>query len=174
MARTSDSATLGHILPDVLTPDLRIVFCGTAASRISAAKGYNYANPGNLFWPTLKAVALLPPNFNPLDFTTLPTYGLGLTDLAKTSIGNDDELGDGALDVVALRKKIERFQPRYLAFTSKFGASTFLGHKVEYGRQAETIKSTHIFVLPSTSGRARRFFDVAWWQELAQRSRDEA
>lgn len=157
----------GYILPDVLVPGLRIVFCGTAASRISAERGYNYANPGNLFWPTLKKLALVPAGFDPAQFRTLPQYGLGLTDLYKTAVGNDDELSADALDTAGLTRKLEKYQPRVLAFTSKHGASLYLGHKAAYGLQPERVGATQLFVLPSTSGRARRFFDEAWWRELA-------
>lgn len=41
------------ILPDVIEPGLRIVFCGTAAGAKSAAVGAYYAGPGNAFWATL-------------------------------------------------------------------------------------------------------------------------
>ncbi len=155
-----------YVLPDVLAPDLGIVFCGTAASRISAERGYNYANPGNQFWPTLKLLGLIPPQFDPINFRTLPQYGLGLTDLCKASIGNDDELSEESYDTAALLRKIKKYQPHILAFTSKNGASHFLQHKPDYGLQAGTIGSTKVFVLPSTSGRARRFFDITVWQAL--------
>lgn len=155
------------ILPDVLKTGLKLVFCGTAASRISAARGYNYANPGNQFWPTLKRLGLIPPDFSPEEFRRLPEYGLGLTDLCKFESGNDDELSESAFDVSALTSKIKHYQPRILAFTSKTGASVFLNRKVAYGEQAERIGITRLFALPSTSGRARRFFDERWWKEVA-------
>lgn len=166
MHKQHQPTVLQPVLPDVLQNDLNIVFCGTAASRISAERGYNYANPGNLFWPTLKQLNLIPQSFDPASFRTLPQFGLGLTDLCKFSIGNDDELQDSAFDTEALRQKIKKYQPRFLAFTSKTGASIFLDHKVEYGLQPERIGTTQLFALPSTSGRARRFFDKRWWQEL--------
>ena len=34
-----------HILSDLLQPGLRLVFCGTAAGAVSAAKGAYYAGP---------------------------------------------------------------------------------------------------------------------------------
>ncbi|OYV45492.1 MAG: hypothetical protein B7X10_05700 [Burkholderiales bacterium 21-58-4] len=49
-----------HVLPDVLRPDLELVFCGTAAGRASAAAGAYYAHPGNFFWRTVHAVGLIP------------------------------------------------------------------------------------------------------------------
>ncbi|MGQ0662670.1 MAG: hypothetical protein ACT4P2_03585 [Pseudomonadota bacterium] len=43
----------------------------------------------------------------------------------------------------------------------------FLGRPVDYGRQPETIGPTAIFVLPSTSGAARGFWDERVWRNLA-------
>ena len=53
-------AAAAHVLPDVLAPGLRIVFCGTAAGTVSARRGAYYAHPQNRFWPALHAVGLTP------------------------------------------------------------------------------------------------------------------
>ena len=155
------------ILPDLLQPGLRLVFCGTAASRRSAVEGAYYAHPGNLFWRALHAVQLTPRQFAPAEFPLLPTLGIGLTDLAKHHRGNDDELPREAFDVLALRAKIERHAPRLLAFTSKAAARVVLGHSVGYGWQREHIHETQLYVLPSPSGQARGHWDIRPWQELA-------
>ena len=155
------------ILPDVLQPGLALVFCGTAAGRRSAEQGAYYAHPGNLFWRTLHAVALTPRLFAPAEFPQLPALGIGLTDLAKHHVGNDNELPRDAFDVVALRERIERHAPRLLAFTSKAAARAALGRAVGYGLQEERIGDTRLFVLPSPSGQARGHWDVSHWQALA-------
>ena len=157
-----------HVLPDVLRPRLGMVFCGTAPSRASAAAGAYYANPGNYFWRTLAGVGLIPQPLHAAEFRRLPEFGIGLTDLAKHHSGNDDELPRDAFDVHALRRKIARHAPRLLAFTSKNAARAALGHAVDYGAQTETWDSTALWVLPSPSGQARRFWNVAPWQALAQ------
>lgn len=41
------------VLDDVLAPNLRVVFCGTAVGVRSAARGHYYAGPGNDFWRLL-------------------------------------------------------------------------------------------------------------------------
>ena len=41
------------ILPDVLTYNLKIVFCGTAASKKSKQVNAYYAGHGNKFWNTI-------------------------------------------------------------------------------------------------------------------------
>ena len=45
-----------HTLPDILQPNLKVVFCGTAAGDASAKKRAYYAGPGNRFWKTLHEV----------------------------------------------------------------------------------------------------------------------
>ena len=156
------------ILPDVLRPGLALVFCGTAPSRISAARSAYYANPGNYFWRTLYAAGLLPQPLPASAFRRLPEFGLGLTDLAKHHSGNDDQLPADAFDVRALRRRIARHQPRMLAFTSKNAAQAALGHGVIYGAQCEAWGRTQLWVLPSPSGQARRFWDETPWHALAR------
>lgn len=160
------------ILPDVLQDGLALVFCGTAAGTRSAREGAYYAHPGNLFWRALAEVALTPRLYAPQEFPQLPALGIGFTDLAKYHSGNDSELPRDAFDVPALVAKIERFAPRWLAFTSKHGAKAALGRGIAaYGVQPERIGTTQVFVLPSPSGQARGHWSIAPWLELARRVR---
>ena len=156
-----------YIIPDLLAPHLRLVFCGTAPSKVSAREKAYYAKPGNQFWPVLRRIGLTPHLFNPHEYPTLLSLGIGLTDLCKTHSGNDDELPAQALDREALTQKIPRYQPKLIAFTSKHGASIYFGKKVSYGLQKESLGRTQFFVLCSTSGRARRFWREEVWEELA-------
>ena len=155
------------ILPDLLRPGLDLVFCGTAAGRRSAEQAAYYAHPGNLFWRALHAVALTPRLFAPAEYPLLPELGIGLTDLAKHHIGNDDELPRDAFDAAALRERIERHAPGVLAFTSKAAARAALGRASGYGLQEERYGPTQLFVLPSPSGQARGHWDLAPWHALA-------
>ena len=97
------ASALAHVLPDVLEPGLRIVFCGTAAGTVSARRGAYYAHPQNRFWPALHAIGLTPRLMRPEDYPELPRWGLGLTDLAKHVSGMDRELPAGALGARGLR-----------------------------------------------------------------------
>lgn len=159
------------ILPDLLQPGLRLVFCGTAAGRRSALEGAYYAHPGNLFWRALHETGLTPRKFAPAEFQTLLTLGIGLTDVAKHHMGNDDELPRDAFDAEALRARIEEYAPRLLAFTSKAAARAGLGAPADYGLQAQRMGDTQLFVLPSPSGQARGHWDLEPWRELAARVR---
>ena len=164
-----------HILPDLLVPELKLVFIGTAASAASAEAVAYYAHPGNLFWPTLYKVGLTPRRFAPDEFPVLLDLGIGLTDIAKTASGSDAQIPDEAFDADAVQAKIRRYQPRYVGFTSKTAAASSLGlKKVDYGLVPDDLLpgglgETRLFVLPSPSGRARGYWDEAWWQKLARR-----
>ncbi len=155
------------VLPDLLAPGLKLVFCGTAPSRASAQASAYYARPGNRFWPALHAVGLTPRRFLPAEYPQLLALGIGLTDLAKHHSGNDDELPDDAFDVPALRRKLARYAPAMVAFTSKNAAQAFFGRPVTYGSQEEEMGATRFFVLTSPSGQAARFWDIGCWRELA-------
>jgi double-stranded uracil-DNA glycosylase len=155
------------ILPDVLRPGLRLVFCGTAAGKRSAADGAYYAHPGNAFWRALFECGLTPRPLAPREFPLLPEFGVGLTDLAKRHAGNDDELPRDAFDVPALAAKIERYAPGVLAFTSKNAARAALGIAPEYGLQQTLFAHTPVFVLPSPSGQARGHWQIEPWIALA-------
>jgi TDG/mug DNA glycosylase family protein len=156
------------ILPDVLRPGLRLVFCGTAAGKRSAAEGAYYAHPGNLFWRALFQSGLTPRLLAPAEFPLLPEFGIGLTDLAKQHSGNDDELPKDAFDVPGLLAKIDIYSPCALAFTSKNAARAVLGSAIHYGAQPRPLGATRVYVLPSPSGQARGHWTLAPWQALSK------
>lgn len=159
------------ILPDVLAPGLRVVFCGTAPGTRSAREGAYYAHPGNHFWRTLFAVGLTPRLLAPAEFRDVLQFGIGLTDVAKHHFGSDAELPRTAFDAASLRRKLARFRPHVVAFTSKNAARAGLAlgsRNIAYGEQSVTIAQTRVFVLTSPSGQARGFWDIAPWRELAR------
>ena len=63
-----DASGRDPVLPDLVRPGLRIVFCGTAAGTVSAARGAYYAHPQNKFWSALCAVGLTPRLLRPEEF----------------------------------------------------------------------------------------------------------
>lgn len=158
------------VLPDVLQKDLVVVFCGTGAGRKSAELKAYYAKPGNKFWRTLHDVGLTPARFAPHAYRDVLKHGIGLTDIAKEHIGQDDEIDMAHVDAAGLRRRIARAAPAILAFTSKKAASLFLGRptgSIAHGLQPETIGDTKIFVLTSPSGQAGSYWSIAPWRELA-------
>jgi mismatch-specific thymine-DNA glycosylase len=155
-------------LPDVLAPDLAVLFCGNAAGAVSARVGAPYAGPGNGFWRTLYEVGLTPVLLAPLEFRRLPEFDLGLTDACKVRFGSDAEVGTARHDASRLQDTVRRVDPLHFAFVGKRAAETVTGHSVAYGLQAERFGGARTWVLPSTSGRARRFWTIEPWRQLAR------
>lgn len=169
-SQTNKSA---QILPDVLAEGLDVVFCGSAAGSASARAGAYYAGPGNRFWPILHDSGLTPRLMLPNEFRNAVHYGVGLTDLSKFQSGADSALDAGGDDAGALADKIIAYAPRVLAFNGKHAGSVFLrevlAYKIEdYGLQPQALGATALFVLPSTSGAARRWWDTAPWRALGE------
>lgn len=158
---------MADVLPDVLGPDLRVVFCGTAAGTASARAQAYYAGPGNAFWGTLHATGLTPVELSPAEFERLPEFGIGLTDICKVLHGSDEEVGMVEFDVGGLQARIAEVEPVNLCFNGKNAARGALERDVSYGPQPEQLGGAAVWVLPSTSARARRFWDVEPWRELA-------
>jgi TDG/mug DNA glycosylase family protein len=155
------------VLPDTLCPGLKVVFCGTAAGTASARAGAYYAGRGNVFWETLFETGLTPELLAPVEFQRLPELGIGLTDICKVLHGSDAEVGTVEFDVDSLRERIAEVEPARLAFNGKNAARGALERAVVFGPQDEQIGGAEVWVLPSTSGAARRFWDIEPWQELA-------
>jgi double-stranded uracil-DNA glycosylase len=160
-----------HVLPDVLAPGMRVVFCGTAPGTASARAGAYYAGPGNRFWLTLHEIGLTPVLLKPAEFARLAEFDLGLTDINKTASGSDAEVGSEGFDRKRLTAAIAGAAPGHLAFNGKNAARAALGRPVVYGPQPETIGSASVWVLPSTSGAARGFWDIGPWRDLAAAAR---
>jgi double-stranded uracil-DNA glycosylase len=155
------------ILADSIRPGLRVVFCGTALGAVAARKRAYYAGPGNAFYRTLHEVGLTPRRLDPQEYPKLLDYGIGLTDICKTRSGSDQEVGRDGFDVERLLALLEENQPGWVAFNGKNSASGAFGHPVGYGPQPERVAGVRAFVLPSTSGAARRYWDIGPWRELA-------
>jgi TDG/mug DNA glycosylase family protein len=158
------------ILPDVLAPGLRVVFCGTAPGTASARAAAYYAGPGNRFWTTLHEVGLTPILLAPAEYTRLPEFGIGLTDISKTASGSDQEVGRRGVDPEDLAVRIAAAGPSHVAFNGKNAAQRAMGRAVDYGKQQEQIGGATVWVLPSTSGAARGFWDIGPWRDLAART----
>ena len=155
-----------HVLPDVMPRGMITIFCGSAVGKESARQGAYYAHRGNRFWPTLHAAGFTDRRLRPDEYPLLPSFSIGITDLAKYEYGNDDELSRRAYDVEDLARRIRTCSPQFIAFNGKRPASAFLGvRQIDYG-EVGSFASARVFVLPATSGRATRFWDISHWLEL--------
>lgn len=159
------------MLADVLSHNLDVVFCGTAKGEASAKKGFYYAGPGNKFYSILHSAGFTQTKLEPSDCFDINQYRIGLTDLVHTEFGNDNEISDSSYNVDGFIAKMAKYKPKVIAFNSKKGASFVLGYNgitklVQYGLQEKTIGQSKLFVLPSTSGSARRYWNENYWFDL--------
>jgi TDG/mug DNA glycosylase family protein len=157
-------------LPDQFQEHLRVVFVGTAASTRSADLGHYYAHPGNRFWRTIHEVGITPRRYQPREFASLLTLGIGFTDLCKSGAGMDHQIEVRPEDISIFRSKMLTYRPRTIAFTSKKAASLFYDRPtatLALGRQPPLDDFPAIFVLPSPSGAASGHWSVQPWQQLA-------
>lgn len=158
------------VLPDMLKPGLRLVFCGTAAGTVSAARGAYYAHPQNKFWRILHETGLTPRQLKPEEYPLVWNHGIGLTDIAKHVFGMDKELPPGALGreaAEALRARILANAPDILAFTSLTGGRRVMGPQAKFGRQKQKLGVTEVWILPSPSPTAGWNWNAGVWRDLA-------
>jgi len=158
------------MLPDILSKNLKLVICGTAAGNKSALRQAYYAGPGNKFYRTLFQIGLTPSLINPYDYQELLNFGIGLTDLVKCKSGMDHTLKTEHFDVKGFRDKMERYKPSIICFNGKEPARVFMGlsstSKISYGLQNLLLGNTRLYVATSTSGAAKDSWDENTWMEL--------
>ena len=154
-SRAELAAAAGRLLPDVLKPDLDVVFCGINPGLYSAATGHHFARPGNRFWPALYAGGFTGRLIKPDEDHLLPDWGSGLTNLVGRATAGAAELSRAELiaGLAVLEKKIGTFRPRWLAVLG-IGAFriAFQRPRASLGRQEERLGGASIWVLPNPSG----------------------
>lgn len=161
-------------VPDVLAPDLRIVFVGINPGRVSAAARAHFANPRNDFWRLLHAARLTSRLYEPHEQFALLEEGIGVTNAAyRTTPGSGDlRRADFAGSAERLERIARELRPRWLAFVGKEAFRGAFGLRPDLGRQPEGLGETKLFVLPSTSpANAAVPWDerLYWFRELAGR-----
>ncbi|XXU92164.1 G/U mismatch-specific DNA glycosylase [Sorangium sp. So ce1153] len=148
-------AAAGKTVPDVIAPDLRVLFCGINPGLYTAAVGHNFARPGNRFWPALHAGGFTDRVLSPSEERDLLKLGYGITNVVERATASADELSleELAAGGARLAAKVRRYRPRFLAVLG-IGAyrSAFGRPQAAPGPQPETIDATRIWVLPNPSG----------------------
>jgi TDG/mug DNA glycosylase family protein len=149
------AAAAGKTIPDVIAPDLDVLFCGINPGLYTAAVGHHFGRPGNRFWPTLHRAGFTPRLFAPGEQRELLALSCGITNLVARATAaaaelTDDELLEGAR---ILERKVREFKPRFLAVVGIGAYRTgFARPRAKLGLQPERIGSTAIWVLPNPSG----------------------
>jgi len=140
-------------VPDVLGPDLGVVFCGINPGRVSAAARAHFANPRNDFWRLLHDAGFTPRPLEPGEQFEALRFRIGLTNAAtRTTAGSSDlRRADFAGAAERLERIALELRPRAIAFVGKEAYRGVFGVRAELGPQKRTIGDVGLFVLPSTS-----------------------
>jgi TDG/mug DNA glycosylase family protein len=148
------AAASGKIVPDIVAPKLRVVFCGTNPGLYSGAVGHHFARPGNRFWKALYGAGFTDHLFAPDEDRELLALGIGLTNIVQRTTARADELSKEELIEGArrLRRTVARYRPRVLAVLGIGAYATAFGTKAKIGLQEESPVDAQLFVLPNPSG----------------------
>ena len=68
-------------VPDIIVPNLNILFIGYNPVARSAETGHHFAGYSNKFWKLLAAAGLTPYQFKPEEDKKLLSLGLGITNI---------------------------------------------------------------------------------------------
>jgi len=150
-------------LPDYLGAGLDIVSIGINPSVYSVERGFNFARPGNRFWPALNASGLISERLAPSPGAVrrlLRRHRIGFTDLVKRPTARADDLtaADYARGARLLERKLRRHRPAIAWFQGVSAYRIFLEHlgtpraRIAPGLQRECIGATRVFVTPNPSG----------------------
>jgi double-stranded uracil-DNA glycosylase len=78
-------------LPDILAPNLSVVFCGLNPGAEAAATGHHFVGRGNRFWRVLHLAGFTPTQIDPMHDTSLLSFGCGLTAVVARPTASADE-----------------------------------------------------------------------------------
>lgn len=149
------AAAQGSHVPDLMSPALRVLFCGINPSLYSAVVGYHFARPGNRFWRTLHAAGFTERLLLPSQQAELLALGIGLTNVVPEASASADELcaEDYQRGRVLLLRKLKRFRPRVIAFLG-LGAYRLVAAQPRAcaGAQPEAFGGVATWALPNPSG----------------------
>jgi TDG/mug DNA glycosylase family protein len=143
------------LIPDVIAPDLTVLFCGINPGLWSGAVGLHFARPGNRFWPALHASGFTPELLGPYRQDELLGLGLGISNVVARTTARADELTAEELRAggAELTAKVQRYRPRWVAIVGITAYRTAFGHRTaQIGPQDERLGGSRVWVLPNPSG----------------------
>ena len=82
----------GKTIPDVLGPDLHVLFVGINPGLYSGATGHHFARPGNRFWKALHGAGFTDRLYSASEDRELLGIGIGITNLVARTTASADEL----------------------------------------------------------------------------------
>ena len=153
--RDEIAAAEGRSIPDVTGPGLDVLFVGINPGLYSGATGHHFARPGNRFWRAIHEAGFTPRLLSPFEDGRLLDYRLGVTNLVERATATADLLADHELraGALAVTAKVTEMRPKVVAFLGLSAYRVGFGRpNARVGPQAESIRSSRVWVLPNPSG----------------------
>ena len=148
-------AATNKTVPDILRPNLDVLFVGINPGLYTAAVGHHFARPGNRFWPAMHKGGFTPTLISPFDSHRLLEWNLGITNMCPRPTAMAQQLSTHELRKGAkvLARKVLRYKPRFIAIVGITSYRIAFDRKeAQLGLQRETIGESKIWVLPNPSG----------------------
>jgi double-stranded uracil-DNA glycosylase len=148
-------AARGKTVPDLTTPNLRVLFCGINPGLYSGAVGHHFARPGNRFWPVLHAAGFTDRLLSPFEEQELLGRGYGITNIVRRSTANAAELSLNELQEGARRltRTVRKCNPRIVAVLGVEAYRKAFGRRdAALGTQDQKIGDSMVWILPNPSG----------------------
>lgn len=142
-------------LPDVIAPNLRVLFCGINPGLYTAAIEHHFGRPGNRFWPVLHRAGFTNRLLSPYEEQELLALGYGLTNVVDRATAAADELSPGEYAEGGRRlvAKLRKYQPAVLAVLGVGAYRTMFGRRnAQVGAQEIPLEGAAVWVLPNPSG----------------------
>lgn len=162
------------MLTDLISKDLKVIFCGINPGLKSASDGHHFSGRSNRFWKVLHQAGFTPYEIEPMNDMAILDSGYGLTTAVDRATARADELSKDEFDnsIEAFKTKMAYFKPKYIAFLGKAAYKAFSGKKhISWGYQADDFCGAMVWILPNPSGLNRGFTRndlVSCYRELYQ------
>lgn len=172
-SRVEQLESIRRRVPDVIAPNLDVLFCGINPGLYSAAVGHHFAGPGNLFWGMIHSTGFTPRLLTAFDEAEMLSLGYGITNIVPRASASAEDVTKEELRAGArtLRRKVLKYKPRFLAFCGLVAyRQGFERSKAQVGLQDDTIGATAIWLLPNPSG-LNAFHQPAMMRQLFEELR---
>ncbi|HJQ85898.1 MAG TPA: mismatch-specific DNA-glycosylase [Propionibacteriaceae bacterium] len=148
-------------VPDLIGPDLKLLFVGINPGLWTAATRTHFCHPGNRFYPALRRAGIIDRDLDrgkPMteqDRAYLMQRGIGITNLVNRATARADELSPAELR--AGRTRLEEFvtlhHPLVVAIAGLTAYRAAFGKpRARGGEQADRLSSARVWVVPNPSG----------------------
>jgi TDG/mug DNA glycosylase family protein len=148
-------------VPDLLGPDLRLLFVGINPGLWTAATQTHFAHPGNRFYPALLLGGVIERRIDPAagmtddDRDYLRSRGIGITNIVRRATAKASELTDAELREGGERlvETVRSTTPDVVAIAGITAYRTAFGlPKAVPGPQPEPLAGAELWVVPNPSG----------------------